>query len=74
MYSFDGSPTTPVPVKVVTGENSLVIQNENLFDKDNANLVQKGIISSQGILTDDNDTRLENDNLIFFYLKNHNFF
>lgn len=32
--SQDGTPTpsSPVPVKVVTGENSLVIQNANLFD------------------------------------------
>ena len=37
--SQDGEPTpdSPYPVKVVTGENSIVVQNENLFDKNNAN-------------------------------------
>ena len=36
--SQDGepTPTTPVPVKSVTGENSLVLQNENIF-KTNTN-------------------------------------
>ena len=35
--SQDGepTPTTPIPVKSVTGENSLVLQNENLFKSEN---------------------------------------
>lgn len=34
--SQDGepTPTTPIPVKSVTGENSVVLQNENLFDSE----------------------------------------
>lgn len=33
--SQDGepTPTTPIPVKSVTGENSLILQNENLYNK-----------------------------------------
>lgn len=40
--SQDGIPTpdTPIPIKVVTGEQSINIHNKNLFDKDNQVKVQ----------------------------------
>lgn len=43
--SQDGepTPTTPVPVKSVTGDNSLIISNENLIDFQNNSLIQRTI-------------------------------
>ena len=39
--SQDGDPTpdTPIPIKVVTGEQNVEIRGKNLFDKDNANII-----------------------------------
>lgn len=47
------TPTTPYPVNSVTGENSLIISNENLFDKNdviNASLNADGTTSSSTTL------------------------
>ena len=51
-------------IHVVTGDNDVKIENRNLFNTITANLVQKGIASATGELTDDNKTRLETNNLI----------
>lgn len=46
--SQDGepTPTTPIPIKTVTGENSLVINSANLFDKDSG--FRLGYINTSG--------------------------
>ena len=66
--SQDGDPTpdTPIPIKVVTGEQNVEISGKNLFDKDNANVID-------GYISTGNTTLLSNgpnNKLIWINIKN----
>ena len=51
--SQDGTPTpdTPIPIKVVTGDNSVVIIGKNLYDKNN---LQNGYVNNSGVFVANN--------------------
>ena len=60
--SQDGepTPTTPVPVNSVTGENSVVLQSANLFDKNSSNWFQTYIgQTSHAISTNTSSTNFK---------------
>ena len=50
------TPTSPIPVNVVSGDNEVEICGKNLFDKDNANVLNANI-SSNGTISSNKNTR-----------------
>lgn len=51
--SQDGDPTsdTPIPIKVVTGEQNVEIHGKNLFDKDNATILNAYFDTNKNVIT-----------------------
>lgn len=52
------TPDSPQPISVVTGENVVKIEGKNLFDKDNANILNAYIDASHTSITSNSNNRI----------------